>query len=64
MNEPHNIKSQHYRVTVGFSQVIVQGRDHAEVLSAARSKLSQDVPRLWDVIFNMDANRFQVDPVT
>jgi hypothetical protein len=64
MNEPHVIDAQRYAVTVGFSQVIVEGHNREEALSAARSKLSQQSPRLWDVIFKMDANRFQVDPVT
>ena len=64
MKNRKNANSQQYKVTVGFAQVTVDARNRSEALSVARRKLSQDVPRLWDVIFNMDAHRFQVDPVT
>jgi hypothetical protein len=63
MNEPAITTTQHYKVTVGFTQVTVEGRDRDEALSAARRKISQESPRLWDVITNMDSNRFQIDPV-
>jgi len=64
MNNPQNFDCQQYKVTVGFTQVVVQGRDRADALCAARRQLSQDAPRLWDVICNMDSSRFQVDPVS
>ena len=55
---------QQYKVTVGFAQVTVSGRDRHDALRAARKLLSQSEPRLWDVIFKMESHRFQVDPVT
>jgi hypothetical protein len=63
MNQQQTNDLTHYRVTVGFSQVKVQGRDREEALSAARRMLSQDAPRLWDVIAKMESHRFQVDPL-
>lgn len=64
MNEPRMTNTHKYKVTVGFSQVTVTGRDTAEALCAARRLLSQTEPRLWDVIFKMEPHRFQIDPLT
>ena len=61
INDAPQIAAQQYQVTVGFSQVTVEGRDRDEALSAARRALSQESPRLWDVIFKMESHEFQVD---
>ena len=49
-----------YVVCVGHMRVVVRGRSHGDAIEQARRKLSQDMPRLWDVIHGLAANRFEV----
>ena len=56
--EPSNT---HYTVQVGHWRVRVPGRDSSDAIEQARRKLYEDMPRLWDVISKLDAEKFTVE---
>jgi hypothetical protein len=49
-----------FRVRVGHSEVSVEGRDAQDAIGRARTALSREMPRLYDVIYHMDPSRFDV----
>ena len=49
-----------FEVKVGLMSVIVRGATREEAINNARMKLSQDLPRMWDVIHGLDDSRFDV----
>ena len=49
-----------YEVRVGHMRVTVRGLSREEAISEARRRLSQDMPRMWDVIHGLAASRFEV----
>jgi hypothetical protein len=53
----------HYNVQVGHWKVQVPGRDSSDAIEQARLKLFADMPRLWDVISKLTADRFTVELV-
>lgn len=53
-----------YLVTVGFHSVTVNGADREDAIAAARRALCRQLPRLYDVIRNLQSDRFQVSPVS
>ena len=53
-------RHQTYRVKIGHSSVIVDGTSREDAIRAARRQLSRELPRLWDVIHQLDDNRFDV----
>ncbi|MBX9789035.1 MAG: hypothetical protein K2Y37_08990 [Pirellulales bacterium] len=52
-----------FRVEVGHSQVIVLACDAVEAVREARLALGRDMPRLWDVIHQLDDGQFVVQAV-
>lgn len=59
---PRNFNTtSHYIVTVGHSRVHVDCGDQREAIRLARQKLATEMPRLWDVIHQMDETRFRVE---
>jgi hypothetical protein len=50
-----------YRVRVGHWEVSVKAHDSEEAIAIARRQLSHELPRLYDVIRGLTANRFQVE---
>ena len=60
-NEP--IPTKKFRVKLGFSEVLVECSSKEEAIRLARKKLSDDMPRLYDVIRSADEERFQVDEI-
>jgi hypothetical protein len=50
-----------YRVRVGHWEVRVNARDSEEAIVIAKRHLSRELPRLYDVIRSLTANRFQVE---
>ena len=56
--------SKKYRVKLGFSQVSVECSSKEEAIRLARTKLSDDMPWLYDVIHSADDKQFQVNEVT
>jgi hypothetical protein len=50
-----------FRVCVGHWEMRVRAHDRDEAIAIARRHLSRELPRLYDVIRNLTANRFQVD---
>lgn len=59
----HNESITHYNVQVGHWRVQVPGRDSSDAIEAARQRLYEDMPRLWDVISKLTADRFTVELV-
>jgi len=49
-----------YCVQVGHWSVVVEARGESDAVSAARRKLCEELPRLWDVISELDERRFVV----
>lgn len=52
--------SSDYRVKVGHSVVHVRCGSVDEAIALARRLLSQEMPRFYDVIRNLDSTRFEV----
>jgi hypothetical protein len=50
-----------YRVRVGHWEIRLKARDADEAIAIARRHLARDLPRLYDVIRNLTAARFQVE---
>ena len=50
-----------YQVSVGHWEIRVQAYSVEEAIELARRHLSQELPRLYDVIRAMTATRFQVE---
>jgi hypothetical protein len=50
-----------YRVRVGHWEIHVRAHDSDEAIAIAKRHLSRELPRLYDVIRNLTANRFQVE---
>jgi hypothetical protein len=51
-----------YRVKLGHLEVSVRCRGAQEAVRIARQQLSQDLPRLYDVIHQLEADRFRIVP--
>lgn len=49
-----------FEVKVGHMSVVVRGATQDEAISNARTKLSRDMPRMWDIIHGLDKSRFDV----
>ena len=52
---------QRFRVRLGHAQVLVHSQSPAEAIQQARCKFSHDMPRLWDKIYRLDPEQFQVE---
>ena len=50
----------HYRVRLGHSEVRVDGLSASDAIRNARRRFCQEMPRLWDVIHQLQDDRFQV----
>jgi hypothetical protein len=50
-----------YRVRVGHWEIHLKAHDAEEAIAIARRHLARDLPRLYDIIHNLTANRFQVE---
>ena len=52
-----------YRVEVGHNSVIVESNSQEGAIRAARTILSAQLPRLWDVIQKLTPDKFSVSTV-
>ena len=52
---------QLFRVTVGHVSMLVQAGSTPDAIDQARRRMCADMPRLWDVIENLDEDRFLVE---
>ena len=52
-----------YRVRLGLVEVDVECRSKDEAIRFARTKLSDDMPRLYDVIHGAKDQEFQIDEI-
>jgi hypothetical protein len=50
-----------YRVRVGHWEIYLKAHDVEEAIAIARRHLARDLPRLYDIIRNLTASRFQVE---
>jgi len=50
-----------YRVRVGHWEISLKARSADEAIELARRAMARELPRLYDVIRAMTANRFQVE---
>ena len=60
MPPSHESPQKTYKVKLGHAEVTVKGRDEAEAVQKARKALSNELPRLWDKIYQTDARQFVV----
>jgi hypothetical protein len=52
---------QIFRVTVGHVSVLVQAGSPTEAVGNARRQMCAEMPRLWDVIAQLEEDRFRVE---
>jgi hypothetical protein len=52
-----------YRVKLGLFEFEIECRSKDEAIRLARTKLSDDMPRLYDVIHDIEDPEFQVDEI-
>ena len=50
-----------YRVRVGHWEIHLKAHNADEAIAIARRHLARDLPRLYDIIRNLTAARFQVE---
>ena len=50
MNENTEPTKRLYKVEIGHSSVVVESATADDAIRAARTKLSLEMPRLWDII--------------
>lgn len=50
-----------YRVQLGLNRVTVASRNEHEAILAARRLLCRELPRMWDVIAQLEPHRFAVE---
>lgn len=49
-----------FQVEVGHHKVTVEAASEAEALRIARRQLGADLPRLWDMIYDMQDTDFDI----
>ena len=54
------LPQQDYRVIVGHMTVTVSATSQDDARFLARQKLCVEMPRLWDVIVDLDPRSFQI----
>jgi hypothetical protein len=52
-----------FEVQLGFARVTVESNDPRDAIRAARRRLCQELPRMWDVIQRLEESRFAVRAV-
>ena len=50
-----------YRVKLGLTEVTIECNSRDEAIRLARIKLTDDTPRLYDIILNAEDDRFDVN---
>jgi hypothetical protein len=50
-----------FRVCIGHWELRVKAHNCDEAIAIAKKHLSRELPRLYDIIRNLTANRFQVE---
>ncbi|MDA7980285.1 MAG: hypothetical protein MPJ50_16085 [Pirellulales bacterium] len=59
-NQQSEPSKRMFHVQVGHHQMTVEAESRAEALSIARRKLGADLPRLWDMIYDMQDTDFDI----
>jgi len=58
-----NLPLKNFRVDVGHSSVTVRCQRAEQAIPEARRKLAMEVPRMWDLIQQLEDERFNVVPL-
>lgn len=59
----HETQQHQYQVKLGHSEILVRGRDEVEALRCARKQFGAELPRLWDVIYQLSETQFEIRKV-
>ncbi len=54
---------ERFQVRIGHLKVFVEANSSQQAVDNARSLFCRELPRLWDVITELDASRFEVLPI-
>lgn len=57
-------KASRFEIRVGHARVTVEARTQQEALAAGRRRLAEDMPRMWDKIYELADERFEVEKLT
>jgi hypothetical protein len=57
----HHQTLKTYRVRVGHWEISLKARNADDAIDLARRTMARELPRLYDVIRSLTANRFQVE---
>jgi hypothetical protein len=60
MTSNNDLDTKYFEVSLGHATVFVYGKSIPEAIAEARKLLCKELPRMWDVIHSLDAQRFQV----
>jgi hypothetical protein len=63
MPPSHESPLKTYKVKLGHAEVTVKGHDETEAVKKARKALSNELPRLWDKIYQVDDKQFVIHEV-
>ena len=55
-----NNRNERYRVKLGLNEVVVDGDSEMDAIAQARRHFALELPRFYDVINNLEPNRFEV----
>ena len=59
--KPENQSLKTYRIRVGHWEIRLNAHDADEAIDLARRQMARELPRLYDVIKNLTAARFQIE---
>jgi hypothetical protein len=63
MNDDTQPTKRLYKVEIGHNSVMVESATPEDAIRAARTKLSLEMPRLWDIIQKLAPEKFNVSMV-
>jgi hypothetical protein len=63
MNNESQRAKHLYKVEIGHNSVMVESGSPEDAIRAARTKLSLEMPRLWDIIQKLSPEKFNVSMV-
>jgi len=60
-HEDQNPQARRYDVRVGHARVTVEAISRQQALAEGRRRLADDMPRMWDKIYALADERFEVE---
>jgi hypothetical protein len=62
VERPHSLVGKsRFEVRVGHARVTVEAETREQALVAARRQLAEEMPRMWDKIYSLEENRFEIE---